>query len=401
MKKLHKIIIDGTLIGKYLSGAGSSDDSWAKVKKWLDEDPRNDKLYNELQDEQKLADALDEFDLFNEEKAWLRFASTRTYSITKNYIQWLKIAAVFLFAVGLSSILIYHFSSKEQTETIAGISEIKPGEPKAYLELTNGSVVNLTELNNSQKNNLKNSTGFDVIGNTVIAGKSETPAKKEEKTQSIYNTLVTPKGGEYKLVLEDSTEVWLNADSKLKFPNEFDTDIRYVVLVGEAYFKVKKDESRPFVVRSNDMDIEVLGTEFNVSAYLNDPFVTTTLVNGLVTINYKNRGNAGQQNLYPGDQASFNKVENRIHIETVDVAKFTVWKDGFFVFDNQPLTDIIRILERWYNVQFIVQDEYLKNIKFSGQFLRYDDIGVVYDIFRKTGTKIKFIEEGRIIKITY
>lgn len=400
MKKLHKIITDGTLIGKYLSGTRSGDNSWPKVKKWLDEDSRNNEIYKELQNEEKLADALDELGLFNEEKAWSQFNSTRTYSSQKKYIQWLKIAAVFLFAIGLSSILIYQFSTKEQAETMAGLREIKPGEPKAYLELTNGSVVNLTELSNAQKSDLKKNTGFDVIGNTVIAGKSETSVKKEEKVQASYNILATPKGGEYKLVLEDSTEVWLNADSKLKFPLKFDSGVRQVELIGEAYFKVKKDELRPFIIRSNDMDIKVLGTEFNVSAYSDDPFVKTTLINGLVAISYKNRGVAGQQNLYPGDQASFNKKENTIHIKTVDVAKYTAWKDGFFVFENQTLSEISRILERWYNVQFVFQNENIQNMKFSGQFLRYDDISVVFEIFRKTGTKIQFVKEERIVEIT-
>ncbi|MDD4192207.1 MAG: DUF4974 domain-containing protein, partial [Mangrovibacterium sp.] len=224
----------------------------------------------------------------------------------------------------------------------------------------------------------------------------ETP-KKNEKTD--YFTLAVPKGGEYKLVLEDSTEVWLNADSKLKFPAQFSAGIRDVELVGEAWFRVKKDSSSPFLVRLNDMDIKVLGTEFNTSAYPDDPLVTTTLLNGLVTVYYKT-GITGQQNLLPGDQASYNKEKNTIHLETVDVARFNAWKDGVFVFDNQPLSDVARILGRWYNVQFIIQNEDLKNARFSGQFLRYEDIRVVFDIVRKTGTNVKFIKEGRIIKIT-
>jgi transmembrane sensor len=395
MKDLHKMITDGALIGKYLSGAGSGDD--AKVKSWLNEDPKNDELYKELQNEKKLADVLDELDQFNGEKAWLRFTSNRILSFRDTSMRWLKIAAVFVLVLGLSTVLVYHFTGKEKTERIAEANKIKPGGPKAYLVLANGSVVNLTELDHSQKKQLKKSTGFEVIGNTVIAGKNVKPVKEKEKTQ--YHTLVIPKGGEYKIVLEDSTEVWLNADSKLKFPNEFSAGIRDVELVGEAWFKVKKDKTCPFIVRLNDMDIKVLGTEFNTSAYPDDPIVTTTLINGLVTVYYKT-GITGQQNLLLGDQASYHKEEGTIHLETVDVVKFKAWKDGVFVFDNQPLSDVTRILGRWYNVQFVIQDEDLKNARFSGQFLRYDDIRVVFDIIRKTGTNVKFIKEGRIIKIT-
>ncbi len=396
MKKLHKMITDGTLVGKYLSG--SNEVSEPEVKSWLNEDPKNDKLYKDLQDEEKLADVLDELDRFNGEKAWVRFTSNRIRPLRNISLKWLKIAAVLVLVLGLSSVMVYHFIRKEKAESFAEAGKIKPGGPKAYLLLANGSVVDLTELNHLQKKQLKKSTGFEVSGNTIVATKTAEAANVKKKETQFY-TLVVPRGGEYKVILEDSTEVWLNADSKLKFPNEFSRGTRDVELVGEAWFKVKKDKSCPFIVRLNDMDIKVLGTEFNTSAYPDDPLVTTTLVNGLVTVFYKT-GITGQQNLLPGDRASYNKKESTIHLETVDVAKFKAWKDGFFVFENQSLSAVTRILERWYNVQFIIQDEDLKNAKFSGQFLRYDDIREVLDIIRKTGTKVKFIKEGRSIKIT-
>ncbi len=395
MKNLHKMITDGTLIGKYLSGAGSGDD--AKVRSWRSEDPKNDELYQELQDEKKLADVLDELNQFNGEKAWMRFTSNKIRSFRNISQRWLKIAAVLVLVLGLSSVMIYHLARKEKPESFAETGKIKPGGPKAYLLLANGSVVNLTELNHSQKRQLKKSIGFEVTGNTIMATGTAEPPKKNEKTD--YFTLVVPKGGEYKLVLEDSTEVWLNAGSKLKFPGQFNAGIRDVELVGEAWFKVKKDSSCPFLVRLNDMDIKVLGTEFNTSAYPDDPTVTTTLINGKVTVYYK-IGISGQQNLLPGDQASYDKKKGTIHLETVDVSKFNAWKDGVFVFENQPLSDVTRILGRWYNVQFIIQGEALKNARFSGQFLRYEDIRVVFDIIRKTGTNVKFIQEGSTIKIT-
>ena len=394
-KNLHKIITDGTQIGKYLAGEGPAND--AKVKSWLDEDPENNKLYNDLRNEKKLSDVLDELDQFNEEKAWARFRANRILSFRNTYRKWIRIAAVFVLVLGLSSVMVYYFAAKEKTEPFTEASKMKPGGPKAYLILPNGPVINLTKLNHLQKKQLKKSTGFDIIDNTVIAQKNVKPSKEKGKTQ--YYTLVIPKGGEYKIILEDSTEIWLNADSKLTFPEKFSQDIRDVDLVGEAYFKIKKDKSHPFIVRLNDMDIKVLGTEFNTSAYPDDPQVTTTLVNGSITVYYKT-GITGQQNLLPGDQASYNKKENVIHLETVDVAKFKTWKDGFFVFDNQPLSAVTKILERWYDVRFIIQNDDLKKTRFSGQFMRYEDISAVLDIIRKTGTKVKFNREGRIIKIT-
>jgi len=390
MKKLHKIIADGTLIGKYLSGTDEVPE--AEVKSWLTEDPRNDELYKDLQAEEKLADTLDELDRFNEEKAWVRFTSNRVL-VARNYsLKWLRIAAILILTLGISSVMVYHFAGKAKTDRFAETGHIRPGGPKAYLAMADGSLINLTDLNHSQKKQLKKTTGFEISGNAVIVTKTAESVKK-------YYTLITPKGGEYKLILEDSTEVWLNADSKLKFPDKFSSDTRDVELVGEAWFKVTKNESAPFLVRSNDIDIQVMGTEFNASAYPDDPVVTTTLINGRVTVFYKT-GVTGQQNLLPGDQASYNKKENTIRLGTVDAANFKAWKDGYFVFDNQPLSAVTKTLERWYNVQFILSGKALESARFSGQFRRYEDIGVALDIIKKTGTKVEFIKEGRVIKIT-
>ena len=390
MKKLHKIIAEGTFIGKYLSGSDEVPE--AEVKSWLNKDPKNDKLYKDLQSEERLADTLDELERFNGEKAWIRFTSVRILAAKNTSLKWLRIAAVVFFTLGISSVMVYHFTEKAKTARFVETGNIKPGGPKAYLAMADGSVINLAELDHSQKKLLKKSTGFEITGNTVIVKGTAGTAKK-------YYTLITPKGGEYKLVLEDSTEIWLNADSKLKFPGKFSAGRREVELVGEAWFKVTKNESRPFIVRSNDIDIQVLGTEFNASTYPDDPVATTTLIHGRVTVFYKS-GITGQQNLLPGDQASYNKKENIIRIETVDAANFKAWKDGYFVFDNQPLSAVAKTLERWYNVQFVISGKALENARFSGQFRRYEDIGVALDIIKKTGTKVEFIKEGRVIKIT-
>lgn len=390
MKKLRKIIADGTLIGKYLSG--SEEVPEAEVKSWLNEDPKNDKLYKDLQSEERLADVLDELDQFDAEKAWARFTSNRILAAKNISIKWLRIAAVVVLTLGISSVIVYHFTRKAKTERLAETGHIRPGGPKAYLAMADGSLINLTDLNHSQKKQLKKTTGFEVTGNTVIVTKAAETAKQDF-------TLITPKGGEYKLILEDSTEIWLNADSKLKFSNKFSSGLREVELVGEAWFKVTKNESAPFLVRSNDIDIRVLGTEFNASTYPDDPVATTTLINGRVTVFYKT-GITGQQNLLPGDQASYNKKENTIHLETVDAAKFKAWKDGYFVFDNQPLSAVAKTLGRWYDVQFVISGKDLENARFSGQFRRYEDIGVALDIIKKTGTKVEFIKEGRVIQIT-
>jgi len=233
-----------------------------------------------------------------------------------------------------------------------------------------------------------------VEGNTLINSK-----EVQDEKQAELLALVTPRGGEYKMILDDGTEVWLNADSRLEFPDKFVAGTRKVKLVGEAYFSVTKDVQRPFIVSLNSMDIEVLGTEFNVSAYSNDTQIKTTLVEGKVSI----KNGAETENhkvLAPGEQASFDKNNNTIEVQKVDVNEFIAWKDGRFVFGYQQLGEITKVLERWYDVDFIFADENLRSIPFSGEFLRYDDISKIFEIIKKTGTQLEFKQTGRTIEIS-
>lgn len=395
MKNLFESLKTGSLIGKYLTGRESEKES-AQLKDWLEQDSLHRDLFKSIKDKQQLAKAIEEFENFDKEEAWEKYIELISkHSRKRIQFRW-KIAASIIAISVLSSIALLNYFSGKEPATIEVAQQILPGEPKAYLELGNGIKYDLQNLSEQQENRLIEEAGILVEGNTVINSKTDETDNIEPK----LITLVTPRGGEYKMVLEDGTEVWMNADSKLVFPDKFKPDSRHVKLIGEAYFKVVKDINRPFVVSLKDLDVEVLGTEFNVTAYNNDNFIKTTLVEGEVAIKKWTGLGVEKKVLSPGDQASFNKTNKSMEINQVDVNQYIAWKDGRFVFAHQSLEDITKILERWYDVDFVFASDEIKNIPFSGEFLRYGDITKVYEIIKKTGTKLKFKQTNRTIEIS-
>lgn len=174
-----------------------------------------------------------------------------------------------------------------------------------------------------------------------------------------------PDGARVEFLLPDSTKGWLNNGSKLKYPSVFDKT-RKIELTGEAWFDVKHLNKSDFIVRVSDMDIKVIGTQFNVSAYPNDHFTDVTLEKGRVEV-------VGITDIYnhvliPNEKISFNKIEREITISKVEATRFSSWKDGYLVIDNEPLGHVINRLERWYNVEIEIQDETLKKYRFKATF---------------------------------
>lgn len=170
------------------------------------------------------------------------------------------------------------------------------------------------------------------------------------------------------LVLFDGTEVWLNSGTKFKYPNRFNKDERSVFINGEAFFKVTSNKHLPFKVITGDLEVEVLGTEFNVSAYEGESTQSVVLVEGNVQIN--NLGGTRIGKLKPGQIAIKKEGEETLQVQNADPYFYTSWKDGIVVFNDENLGDIARKLERWYNVEFKFEEETFKNFKFTGTILR-------------------------------
>jgi len=235
--------------------------------------------------------------------------------------------------------------------------EIPPGGNKAILTLANGSSIVLGDVKNG---------ALAQQGNTTIVkadGKLSYETAQKQNGSILYNTIVTPRGGQYQVVLPDGSEVWLNAASSLRFPTAFAGKDRRVEITGEAYFEIAKDAARPFFVKVGNSEVQVLGTHFDIMAYAEESTLKTTLIEG--SVRFVNGGNASV--LTPGQQSRLNK-DGRISIAgNIDAGEVLAWKNGLFHFENAGIEDVMRQLSRWYDVEVSY-----RNIKEGNYF--YADI---------------------------
>lgn len=270
---------------------------------------------------------------------------------------------------------------------IASAAEgIHPGERKAVLTLANGPVVDLRD---------SLLTADDLEKCLQEARPEILPENRQEtKPGMAYHTLYVPRGGEFFLTLSDSTKVWLNSDTELRFPAEFTGDIRMVHLKGEAYFEVSHRTEHPFIVEMEHSKVQVLGTSFNLRTYEDEKEIAATLVEGKVCFIAEGERKV---NLSPGEQAVLNE-EGHLSKHEVDPYFYTAWKDGNFIFRKQSLEEVMRIVARWYDVEVHFRDDSLKKLSFSGNVKRYDDFSKIVQMLEMTGNT-KFEIRGKNIFI--
>lgn len=215
-----------------------------------------------------------------------------------------------------------------------------------------------------------------------------------EKKEVSRHTLEVPYGSEFRVTLSDGTRVWMNAGSRLSYPEYFEGDMREVFLEGEAYFEVVHNVEKPFIVRTTDMGITVLGTSFNVKAYPDDENVITTLATGKIEQNYVRTGETIV--LTPSEQSIYTKSNGQLQRVRVDVNEAIGWKNGRVIMKNKPLKEIFKELSRWYVFEVEYKNDSLKDSRFYVNMDRYDDIKMVLEKLQKTNG-IKFIFYGRKI----
>lgn len=282
------------------------------------------------------------------------------------------------------------FNNQTETtpSTVNTKTSIEPGTDKATLTLEDGSVVALEKGETLQTQNAS-SNGEQIV---------YTPKEGKQKPKDVvYNYLTIPRGGQYHVVLSDGTEVWLNSESQLKYPVEFiEGTPREVELVyGEAYFDVShssKHKGSQFEVINRRQSIEVLGTEFNIKAYHDETNIYTTLVEGSIALNYKNR----KQTLKPDQQSSINTKSDSFNIYPIDVNAEISWRYGLFTFKGKPLKNIMRVISRWYDVDVIFVDKNLETTKFNGVLGKNQNIEEILAIM-KTNTISKYTIKGKTI----
>ena len=300
--------------------------------------------------------------------------------------RWSRIAAVVIPAIFATVLFLYFQSSHSLVEPL---SPTVIARNQVQLLLNDGRVVQVQQLERDSILEEKG-TGIRIDTNQSIVY----TVKNREKAELVYNTLTVPRCCEYHLVLADGTRVWLNSDSELRFPVDFVGEERRVFLKGEAYFQVAKNAEKPFRVEAGAIQIEALGTGFDVSAYREDGKWMTTLVDGSVRVS--DLGSQQQSVLVPGEQA---RLQDGVLVtEKVNVSEIIGWKEGRFVFSDLPLEEIAHQLERWYDVEIDFQDVVVKYYRFTGVMKRYNQLSQLIELIEET-TDVKFQVNGRQVTI--
>lgn len=270
---------------------------------------------------------------------------------------------------------------------------ISPGSNQAILTLSNGDQIALNDRANGV---VHKESGLLITKNDDGQLQYEMAAT----AKVAINTLTTPRGGQYQLILSDGTKVWLNADSKIIYPTQFGSDERKVEVLGEAYFEVAKNPGRPFKVVSKNQVIEVLGTHFNVNNYQDEAIAKTTLLEGSVKISSVVNGvvdRSSSKILQPGEQASLQSGRAGITVTNSDLESAIAWKNGYFRFNRTDMQSMMRQVARWYDVEVEYRGEISDDL-FGGSLRRSDNIQEVIRILQLS--KINVVVSGKKIIIS-
>ena len=305
---------------------------------------------------------------------------------------WAYAAAASVLLVAAISLYFYNGYSgriEPSLERVANV-DVAPGGNRATLTLADGRVVKLSEQQKGivMDGQIRYDDGAMLLDNQRGGDIPADPSK------TVFYTLATPRGGTYQITLPDSTKVWLNAESSLTYPAQFTGDERVVTLDGEGYFAVAHDERKVFKVISNGQEVDVLGTEFNVSAYSDAAETQTTLVQGRikVALTGNDATNLTSVVLDPGQQAA-NSRGTQIDVRNVKVASYVGWKKGVFYFDETRLAVAIDQLSRWYDLEVHYQGQ-IPDTHFYGEINRDKSLQEVLEILQEGGVRFSIEKEG-------
>lgn len=305
-------------------------------------------------------------------------------------LKWIASVAAAILLLVVSGVYLYQLDKNDDMvhdEPVhsADPLDVMPGQNYAVLTSSKGENIILSDTDDGQLN-----TGEDVevlkVNDGELIYKSQGQA---EKNELIYNTLSTPRGGQYQLTLSDGTRVWLNAASSIRFPVEFLADERRVEITGEVYFDVAHNDHQSFIVHAGSSVIEDLGTAFNVTAYEDEGSVKTTLVEGIVKVQ--------EYILSPGEQAIQDENDNIQILKNVDLDNIVSWKDGFFSFENANLAEIMNVLSRWYDLEVEYESAVDPDKRFSGKIDRNLTLRQVLDGLKLTAQNFDIQPGNKII----
>ena len=295
----------------------------------------------------------------------------------------LPIAAAVLIFLSVGLFVLDNYQKNDQKGMLGKLEkkDIEPGGNKAVLTLANGAKI---VLDGHQSGVLASEGGTRISktadGKVLYDVSNSADGNVTDTDQNHINTLSTPRGGQYMVILPDRSKVWLNAESSISFPSVFSGTERLVSLSGEAYFEVYKDKEHPFKVKAGTAEVSVLGTHFNIMAYPEEPESEISLAEGSVRVDL----GKDSRMLVPGQQASYKRNSAQMVLKSVDMEEVLDWKNGFFMFDNTPIDQVIRQIQRWYNVQ-VVYEGSKPVVSITGIISRSNKISKILALIEETG----------------
>lgn len=308
----------------------------------------------------------------------------------------ITIAAILIIFIGFS-FFIFRLNHSENVGQFVELHDVEvlPGSTKARIVFEDGT---FKELGKSQKFDGSKVTGIEKGVYQEGISYQALKAKGDRRTET--HTLITPVGGEYSVRLEDGTRIWLNADSKLKYPVSFrGLEARIVELEGEAYFDVAaakfKNKRQPFIVKTKEQKLEVLGTEFNINTFKNK--ITTTLIEGSVQMVFEGNDSRTIYKLKPSEQSIYEGHSKKVKISPIDPYYAVAWKNGDFAFDHAPLESVMDDIARWYGVSIDIRSD-VRNMKITGKVSKFENIETLLQMIEWTGS-VKLKLEGRRVVV--
>lgn len=377
------------IIAARLCGEEISDSDEEQLGKWL-ESSENRRVLKQLEsyyNEQKIRKDI------NTDKACRSvFSAIKRHKRTMKLelIRWWgAVASIVILGVITATILLHNGTFRHKAVEMAQNDSVVSKPTEVILQLVNGKQISLKENDNFS---LRNDCGTICNHNGVLSFKSSDSPKKVSVPGEKYNILKAPRGKKYKVILPDSTQVYLNAESRLCFPSVFGEKKRCVFLEGEAYFDVKKAENWPFIVETDRIDVKVTGTRFDIKAYKDDENVYATLLAGAVEI-VPDELCEMKVALKPSQQYSLNRKSMQQNVKEVDPSLYIAWIDKMFVFRNQRLGDIMKDLTKWYDAEFVFADKTAADIRISGSIERSKNLTKVLNMI-KALDKVKIEQQN-------
>ena len=375
MKLTNKHFRIAEIMAAFFTGSQTEQDE-RDFEEWTKESDRHRAFVDRLLNPEEYEENRRALDKFQVEEAWSKMDKKIGDTKVRKLPSWkwgVRYAAVVL--VLLSAGVYYWWNSEEVREEVPVLYQIAAGTTGARLTLGDGSVVDVLK---DRAVELKEVDGTKIVTDSISIDYS---TQETVDTAEVMNTVQTLTGMEYMLTLSDGTRVFLNAETKLKFPTKFRKEERVVVLEGEAYFEVRKDATHPFIVKANDVDVKVLGTSFNLRSYSDENSIATTLVSGKVAV----YAGENSEEIVPGEQAVYMKETGKMEVKPIDVTLYTAWHTGKFIFKNETLDEMLSYLSRWYGFKYRFVDEGAKKLQIGARLDRYNDMNPIIEMLKKTG----------------